>query len=110
VTALTDHDRRRIAEARELAGLVTPDATRGRFPGWGDDLLPAYVEAFTTGRYVLGDLAAIAERLGDAEDQAAEDTRRLGEIRALLARFDWEHDDRQLALEAVDRIADGGQA
>ena len=44
------------------------------------------------------------------EDQAAEDTRRLGEIRAILAAFDWEHDDRQLALEAIDRIADGGQA
>ena len=105
MTALTDHDRRRIAEARELAALVTPDATRERFAGWGDDLLPAYVEAFTTARYVLGDLAAIAERLDGGED-----TSRLGEIRGLLARFDWEHDDRQLALEAIDRIIDGGQA
>jgi hypothetical protein len=41
---------------------------------------------------------------------AAEDARRLGEIRTLLARFDWEHDDRQYALEAIERIADGGQA
>ena len=40
----------------------------------------------------------------------AEDTRRLDAIRALLARFDWEHDDRQYALEAIERIADGGQA
>ena len=39
---------------------------------------------------------------------AAEDTRRLDAIRGLLARFDWEHDDRQLALEAIERIADGG--
>jgi hypothetical protein len=38
----------------------------------------------------------------------AQDTRRLSEIRALLARFDWEHDDRQQALEAVGHIADGG--
>ena len=37
-----------------------------------------------------------------------EDSRRLGEIRALLARFDWEHDDCKLALEAIDRIAGGG--
>ena len=41
---------------------------------------------------------------------AAEDTRRLDRIRVVLAKFDWEHDDRQLALEAIDRIADGGQA
>ena len=48
--------------------------------------------------------------LGGGEGQAAEDTRRLDRIRALLARFDWEHDDRQLALEAIERIVDGGPA
>jgi hypothetical protein len=72
----------------------------------------------------LGDLAIIAqahavtgavaadvfgEDDGD-EDQAAEDTRRLDRIRVVLAKFDWEHDDRQLALEAIERIAEGGQA
>ena len=41
---------------------------------------------------------------------AADDTRRLDAIRALLAGFDWEHDDRQYAIEAIERIADGGQA
>jgi hypothetical protein len=40
---------------------------------------------------------------------AAEDTRRLAKIRAVLAAFDWEHDDRQYALEAIERIADGEQ-
>jgi hypothetical protein len=30
---------------------------------------------------------------------------RLGAIRAVLARFDWETDDRQHALEEIDRIA-----
>jgi hypothetical protein len=39
----------------------------------------------------------------------AEDTRRLDRIRVVLARFDWEHDDRQLALEEIERIADGSQ-
>jgi hypothetical protein len=39
---------------------------------------------------------------------AAEDTRRLNAIRGVLDRFDWEHDDRQLAVEAIDRIADRG--
>jgi hypothetical protein len=31
----------------------------------------------------------------------------LAEIRAVLAAFDWEFDDRQLALEHIERIADG---
>jgi hypothetical protein len=37
----------------------------------------------------------------------AGDTRRLSAIREVLGRFDWETDDRQLALEAIERIADG---
>lgn len=36
---------------------------------------------------------------------ASDDTRRLGQIRQLLADFDWEFDDGQYALEAIDRIA-----
>jgi uncharacterized protein YneR len=40
----------------------------------------------------------------------AQDTRRLDRIRVVLAKFDWEHDDRQLALEAIERIVEGGQA
>lgn len=45
----------------------------------------------------------------DANPAPAEDARRLAEIRAILAAFDWEHDDRQYALEAIDRIANGDQ-
>jgi hypothetical protein len=81
----------------------------------------AEIDLITAGLDVLGVAAGLTE--GELavkaalrrklavldEDQAAEDTRRLAEIRALLARFDWEHDDRQLALEAIERIADGGQ-
>jgi len=33
-----------------------------------------------------------------------EDSRRLAEIRAILAAFDWEHDDRQYALERIEMI------
>ena len=40
----------------------------------------------------------------------AGDTQRLDRIRVVLAKFDWEHDDRQLALEAIERIVEGGQA
>jgi hypothetical protein len=54
---------------------------------------------------VLGDLLAALE-----QDDSAEDTRRLDRIRVVLDRFDWEYDDRQLALEAIERIVDGGQA
>jgi hypothetical protein len=36
-----------------------------------------------------------------------EDAGQLAAIRAVLARFDWEHDDRQYALEEIDRIAGG---
>ncbi len=38
-----------------------------------------------------------------------EDTRRLSAIREVLSHFDWEFHDRQLALEAIERIVDGGQ-
>jgi hypothetical protein len=55
---------------------------------------------------VLGDLLAA---LGEP-DGATEDTQRLDRVRVVLAKFDWEHDDRQLALEAIERIVDGGQA
>ena len=78
---------------------------------------------FPGGTIGLGadEYAAAVTAVGE-QDQAAEnagmdqifgsgtDTRRLGEIRALLARFDWEHDDRQYALEQIERIAEGAQA
>jgi hypothetical protein len=35
-----------------------------------------------------------------------DDSRRVAEIRAMLAAFDWEFGDRQLALERIERIAD----
>jgi hypothetical protein len=49
-------------------------------------------------RRLLGQvLGVLAERQAEAS--------RLAEIRAMLAAFDWEHHDRQLALERIDRIA-----
>jgi len=61
------------------------------------------------GREWMLRLASVLEDLLAELGDPAEDTRRLSEIRELLSHFDWEHDDRQLALEAVERIADGGQ-
>jgi hypothetical protein len=37
----------------------------------------------------------------------AEDTRRLDAIRAVFTRFDWQRDDRQHALEKIERILNG---
>jgi hypothetical protein len=65
--------------------------------GMGDDEYAAAIKA-------AGELRAAPGPGGQAED-----TRRLNEIREVLSHFDWKHDDRQLALEAIDRIADGGQ-
>ena len=56
------------------------------------------------GREWMLRLASVLESLLAAHD---EDARRLDAIRHLLADFDWEHDDRQYALEAVERIVAG---
>jgi hypothetical protein len=53
--------------------------------------------------------AAGSPDTGAASGDHAEAARRLRAIREVLSHFDWEHDDRQFALEAIDRIADGGQ-
>ena len=60
---LTEADRRIIAQARELASLRTTAAVNERFPGWNDNAA-AYAEAFGTARWLLDEVAGIAERLG----------------------------------------------
>jgi hypothetical protein len=44
-----------------------------------------------------------------AVDGQADAEGRLARIRQVLAEFDWEFHDRQLALEAIDRIQAGGE-
>jgi hypothetical protein len=54
-------------------------------------------------RRLLGQvLAVLAERQDGAHQ--------LAEIRAVLAAFDWKFDDRQLALEHIERIVTGGES
>jgi hypothetical protein len=79
---------------------------RGRADEIGRDRdgLLRLAEAVAQATHELGQLLD----LSDDEDQAAGDTRRLDQIRVLLARFDWEHDDRQYALEAIGRIVSEG--
>jgi len=52
-------------------------------------------------RLLASVLAILAERQAE--------TRQLAGIRAVLAAFDWEHSDRQLALEEIERITTGGE-
>jgi hypothetical protein len=51
-------------------------------------------------RLLASVLAVLAERQAE--------TRQLAAIRGVLAAFDWEHSDRQLALEEIERITSGG--
>jgi len=69
---LTDRERRVIAEARQLAALDGSDAIREHLtpagiikPSDGDEMV--YPIAYGNARWLLGELAAIAERLGGAE-------------------------------------------
>lgn len=56
------------------------------------------------GREWMLRLASVLEDLLAAHD---EDGRQLGEVRAILAAFNWESDDRQYALEAIEMIVAG---
>ena len=37
-----------------------------------------------------------------------DDSAKLAAVRGVLSAFDWETDDRQLALEEIERIVTGG--
>ena len=93
----------RVAEARRRIAALPHDTElvgldQGALVAWvarmhgAAQLLDAYVR----------DTAVLGEPGGD--------TQRLDRVRVVLAKFDWEHDDRQLALEAIERIVEGGQA
>jgi hypothetical protein len=99
---------------QQVAGATgsDPDQARQAYRAWAEGQ-HRLRQDFPGGAIGLGDdeyAAAIKAAGKPAADATAEDTRRLDKIRALLARFDWERDDRQLALEAIDRIAEGAQA
>jgi hypothetical protein len=51
----------------------------------------------------------LAAVLGALDVPAAGTAEQLEEIRLVLEAFDWEMDDRQLALEEIDRIVSGGE-
>jgi hypothetical protein len=60
----------------------------------------------------MRECAELRRQLGQVLDVLAErqaQMRQLTEIQAVLAAFDWEFADRQLALEAIERIVTGGE-
>jgi len=89
-----------------------PDQARQAYREWAEGQHRLRAD-FPGGTIGLDDEqhAAAIKAAGEPPAAAAEaeDTRRLNAIRELLSRFNWESDDRQYALEAIDRIADGGQ-
>jgi len=58
---LTDHDRRIIARARQLAESSGLEGVRSAA---GDREIDTYAEAFGVAQYLLAELAAIIDRLG----------------------------------------------
>jgi hypothetical protein len=54
--------------------------------------------------------AELRRQLGQVLDVFDDDpdAGRIAEVRAVLADFEWGHDDLQYALEAIDRIVTGG--
>jgi hypothetical protein len=57
-------------------------------------------------RRLLGQVLGI---LAETQAERQDESRQLAEVRQLLAEFDWEFHDRQLALEAIERIVTGGE-
>ena len=58
---------------------------------------------------LMREVAELRRLLGQVLDVLAErrdEAQRLAEIRAVLAAFDWEFHDRQLALERIEQITE----
>ena len=54
-------------------------------------------------------VAVIAGLIGRAAAAARPEAGKLAAIRGVLDAFDWEHDDRQYALERIEQIMDGAR-
>jgi hypothetical protein len=91
---------------------TTEDAARAAYREWADGQHRLHAGGYgglDDDEYAAAVKAAGVPHADPAPGVAAEDTRRLDAIRGVLDRFDWQAGDRQLALEAIDRITDGGQ-
>ena len=89
----------RVAEARRRLAAFPPDTELAA-------MTPAKLQLHLV--RVHGAAQMLNAVIRDGEREAAEDSIRLNAIRQLLRHFDWQRHDRQLALEAVERIVEGG--
>jgi hypothetical protein len=87
----------RVTNAREYLGYA-------RALKVADLPYPALVRLAAELRRQLGQVLDVV-----TEIEADPDAGRLAAVRAVLARFDWERDDRQYALEEIERIAGGDE-
>jgi prevent-host-death family protein len=78
-------------------------------PKLGDLVDHARIAGQSTVITRYGKPAAVLTPVPAASETETDAQQRLAEIRAILAAFDWEHDDRQYALERIEMIADDGQ-
>ena len=98
-----DEARQRSVEQLPPSVLMRESAELRRLLG---QVLGMLAEAQAKSRSLTHQLSA-ARAAGAAA--AHDEVRQLAEIRAVLAAFDWEFDDRQYALEAIERIVTGGE-
>ena len=102
--AVVDHAVRAGATWEQIAAArnTTAEAARAAYREWAEG-------QHQYAGMSAADYAAAIKAAGASAPDQAEDTRRLDAIRDVLARFDWDRDDRQYALETIERIAGGGQ-
>jgi hypothetical protein len=104
-----DHAVRAGATWEQIAGArnTTAEAARAAYRKWAEG--QHQYAGMGDNEYAAAIEAAGEPAPAGVTGTAAGHARRLNAIRAVLDRFDWDHGDRQYALEAIDRIADGGQ-
>ncbi len=95
----------RVQEARRRLAALPHDT---ELVGLGQAQLVAWVARMHGAAQLLDAFVRDHEQDGASESRAT--VAAFDEVARILAAFDWEHDDRQLALEAIERVVlTGGQ-
>ena len=103
---LTEQQRAAVKQASEAVGMTAGAIAAGVPGAYRSSREEVYEAAYGQ---VKDHLAAVLVVIGELLDSTRDDAYIAGQVRGVLALFDWEHDDRQLALEAIERIV-GGEA
>lgn len=96
--AVSAADAERVRQARERLASFPPDA----------ELVTMTAPQLLTWAVRMQGAAWLLDAY--VREAETDDAQRLDRVRVVLAKFDWEHDGRQYALEAIERIVNGGQA